>query len=88
MNTTGAGNRSHNNNKAMNKNLKNEAAVERLASVSKKALLAIILLPTLLVLNESDHIWVNLVGLGYIGVLHMLSKTDFGKKVFGIIDEL
>lgn len=41
---------------------------------------AIVILPTLLVLNESDDLWVNFLGFAYIAILFLISTTKVGKK--------
>lgn len=42
--------------------------------------LAIIVAPCILIFNESDNIWLNFIGLGWLWILIMLSRTKFGKK--------
>lgn len=41
-----------------------------------------LLIPALLVINESEHLWVNLIGLAYIGVMLVYSKTRRGQQMW------
>lgn len=50
-------------------------------------LLAIIVSPCILIFNESDHIWVNFVGLCYLLGLVLIGKTKVGKKIFKMLDK-
>lgn len=49
--------------------------------------LAIIVAPCILIFNESDHIWINFVGLGYLLSLVLIGKTKVGKKIFKMLDK-
>lgn len=42
--------------------------------------LAIIVAPCILIFNESDNIWLNFIGLGWLWILVILSRTKCGKK--------
>lgn len=50
-------------------------------------LFAIIVAPCVLIFNESDHIWINFVGLGYLLGLVLIGKTKVGKKIFKKLDK-
>lgn len=41
---------------------------------------AVIILPCFLIFNESDHIWLNLVGLSYICMLAYFTKKNSFKS--------
>lgn len=40
----------------------------------------ILVLPCMLIFNESDSIWLNFAGLGWLWILITLSRTKYGKK--------
>lgn len=43
----------------------------------------LLMLPVMLVFNDSENIWLNVIGLAYILLLYILSsKTRTGRKLF------
>lgn len=48
----------------------------------------VVLLPCILIVNESDTFVPNLIGAAYIGLLALLAKTDVWQKVIKHIDNL
>lgn len=53
----------------------------------KKILFAFVLcVPCLLVLNGSEHIWLNMAGMAYIGILYKLGRTSKGRAIWRKIE--
>lgn len=50
-------------------------------------LFVLIFAPCLLVANESDHIWVNFIGLGYLIGLFLVCQTKVAKKWLKWLDK-
>jgi hypothetical protein len=48
----------------------------------------VVLLPCILVVNESDTFTPNIIGLAYVISLMLIAKTDFGKKMIDKIDKI
>lgn len=48
----------------------------------------VMLLPCILVVNESDTFVPNIIGLAYIISLMLIAKTDFGQKMIDKIDKI
>lgn len=48
----------------------------------------VMLLPCILVVNESDTFVPNIIGLAYIISLILIARTDFGQKVIDKIDKI
>lgn len=48
----------------------------------------VVLLPCILVVNESDTFVPNIIGLAYIISLMLIARTDFGQKVINKIDKI
>lgn len=51
-------------------------------------LMCLLLAPCILVVNESDSIWPNIIGITYIGFVFLFTKTKIGQKFVKKIDEL
>lgn len=50
-------------------------------------LMCLLLSPCILLVNESDSIWPNIVGISYIGLVFLFAKTKIGDKIVKKIDE-
>ena len=51
-------------------------------------LVVVVLLPCILIVNESDTFVPNIIGLAYIILLMLFSKTSLGQKTIKHIDNL
>lgn len=52
------------------------------------AIAVVAFIPTLLVLNDSENLWVNLIGFAYIGLLVIVSRTSVGKMFFQRLERI
>lgn len=50
-------------------------------------LMWLLLAPCMLIVNESETIWPNIVGIVYIGIVFLFAKTKVGKKLVKRLDE-
>ena len=50
-------------------------------------LMWLLLAPCMLIVNESETIWPNIVGIVYIGIVFLFTKTKVGKKLVKRLDE-
>lgn len=50
-------------------------------------LMCLLLAPCIFVVNESETIWPNIVGIVYIGIVFLFSKTKVGKKLIERLDK-
>lgn len=50
-------------------------------------LMCLLLAPCMLVVNESETIWPNIVGIVYIGIVFLFAKTKLGNKLIERLDK-
>lgn len=50
-------------------------------------LMCLLLAPCMLVVNESETIWPNIVGIVYIGIVFLFAKTKVGNKFIERLDK-
>ena len=74
----------------MVQNIKSRSKMRKLSKndLAVWAIAVLAMFPALLVFNESEHIWVNLIGIAYIGVLALVARTNIGKMFFKRLEEM
>lgn len=50
-------------------------------------LMCLLLAPCMLVVNESETVWPNIVGIVYIGIVFLFAKTKVGNKLIERLDK-
>lgn len=67
----------------------NPSKTTNMKRIVKYAGIVLTLSPTLLMLNESTYLWVNLIGAAYtIALCQFCRKTRMGKRIVADIEEL